>query len=118
VTIGASGAIYGVLLAFGMLFPERPVFLMLPPVVIKGKWLAVIFGAIEFLSSFNTGDHASHFAHLGGMLFAFIFLRSRLPFSRLREQYALWRRRRLQRRFEIYMSNRDRRTGTGGPWVH
>jgi membrane associated rhomboid family serine protease len=117
-TLGASGAIYGVLMAFSVMFPDRPVFLAIPPVTVKGKYLAIIFGGIEFLASFNTGDNVSHFAHLGGMLFAFIFMKSRMPFGRIREQYALWRRRRLQRRFEIYMTKRDRRTGSGGPWVH
>ncbi len=121
-TIGASGAVFGILLGFGLLFPNQPVFLMLPPVTIKAKWLVLAWGILEFLFAIgNSADNVSHVAHLGGMLFAFLYLKSRTPAFHLREQYNAWRRRRLQRRFEVYMSRRDRHDGgpNGGTrWMH
>ncbi len=75
-TVGASGAIYGVLMAFGMLFPDRIVQLLLPPVALKAKWFVLIFGAIELLFGFsNSTDNVAHFAHLGGMIFGYILIR-------------------------------------------
>lgn len=74
VTIGASGAIYGILLAFGMLFPNRPLYLMFLPVPIKAKWMVLGYGAIEVLLSLKPDDGVAHFAHLGGMIFGFILL--------------------------------------------
>jgi len=75
-TIGASGAVFGLLLAFGMLFPNTELMLLIPPIPIKAKWFVIIYGAIELYSgvSNSTGDNVAHFAHLGGMLFGFILL--------------------------------------------
>ena len=74
-TVGASGAIYGLLLAFGVLFPERYIYLyFLIPV--KAKYLVVIFGAIEFLAAFSGRPSGiAHFAHLGGILVGFLYLK-------------------------------------------
>ena len=75
-TVGASGAIYGVLLAFGMLFPEQRMFIFPLPVPIKAKWMVCIWIAIELLSALGTsGSQVAHFAHLGGMLFGYIMIR-------------------------------------------
>lgn len=75
-TIGASGAVYGVLLAFGMLFPNTPLFIIPIPFPIKAKWLVIGFGALElFLGVTRTGDNIAHFAHLGGMIFGFILIK-------------------------------------------
>lgn len=75
VTIGASGAIYGVLLAFGMIFPDRPLYLMFVPVPIKAKWMVIGYGAIELaLGMGSANDGVAHFAHLGGMIFGFLIL--------------------------------------------
>lgn len=74
VTIGASGAIYGILLAFGMLFPNRPLYLMFLPVPIKAKWMVLGYGVIEVLLGLSSNDGVAHFAHLGGMIFGFILL--------------------------------------------
>ena len=74
-TIGASGAIYGILVAYGMLFPNRIIFLnfFFP---IKAKYLVILFGVIELIASFNySSDGIAHFAHLGGMLIGFLYLR-------------------------------------------
>lgn len=75
-TIGASGAIFGLLLAFGMLFPDAPLFLMFIPVPIKAKYMVIGYGLIEFFFGVanRTGDNVAHFAHLGGMLFGIILI--------------------------------------------
>ncbi|MEI8046386.1 MAG: rhomboid family intramembrane serine protease [Bacteroidota bacterium] len=74
VVIGASGAIYGLLLAFGMLFPNSLVYVYLF-IPMKAKWFVVIFGAIELLSGFfDSGSNVAHFAHLGGMIFGFFLI--------------------------------------------
>jgi membrane associated rhomboid family serine protease len=113
-TIGASGAIYGLLLAFGMLYPDRQVmFSFLFP--IKAKYFVMILGGIAFLSSVGgTGGGVSHVAHLGGMIFGYFFLRQgrsrrRVPRSRttfmgsLRNRYQEYKRQRARRKFEVYM---------------
>lgn len=75
VTIGASGAIYGVLLAFGMLFPNMPLFIMFIPVPVKAKWMVIGYGAIELLIGLSQAtDGVAHFAHLGGMIFGFVMI--------------------------------------------
>lgn len=73
--VGASGAIYGVLLAFGMLFPNREIMLLIPPIPMKAKWMVLIFGVLELaLGAFNSSDNVAHFAHVGGMLFGFLII--------------------------------------------
>jgi membrane associated rhomboid family serine protease len=75
-TVGASGAVYGVLLAFGMLFPNTPLFLMFIPIPIKAKWLVIGFGLLElYLGITNSGGNIAHFAHLGGMIFGFFLIK-------------------------------------------
>ena len=75
-TVGASGAIYGILLAFGMLYPEERLFIFPLPVPIKAKWFVVIYAAIELFMAFSTsGDGVAHLAHLGGMVFGFFLIR-------------------------------------------
>ncbi|MBD5240545.1 MAG: rhomboid family intramembrane serine protease [Paramuribaculum sp.] len=74
-TVGASGAIYGVLLAFGMIFPNMPLYIMFIPVPIKAKWMVIGYGAIELLIGLShASDGVAHFAHLGGMLFGFLMI--------------------------------------------
>jgi membrane associated rhomboid family serine protease len=74
-TVGASGAVYGVLLAYGMLFPNNVLQLLFPPVALKAKWFVLIFGAIELtLGISNTGGNVAHFAHLGGMIFGYFLI--------------------------------------------
>ena len=74
-TVGASGAVYGILLAFGMLYPEQRIFIFPLPVPIKAKWFVLIYVAIELLSALGTtGDGVAHFAHLGGMLFGWLII--------------------------------------------
>lgn len=82
-TVGASGAVYGVLLAFGMLFPNTQLFIIPIPFPIKAKWLVIGFGALElFLGVTQTGGNIAHFAHLGGMIFGFILIKYWNRFTR------------------------------------
>jgi len=75
-TVGASGAVFGVLLAFGYLFPNTELMLLFPPVPIKAKYFVIGYGAIElYLGITESNSSIAHFAHLGGMLFGFILLR-------------------------------------------
>lgn len=76
-TVGASGAVFGILLAFGMLFPNTELMLLFPPIPIKAKWFVIGYGAIELYSGManNAGDNVAHFAHLGGMLFGFFMIK-------------------------------------------
>jgi membrane associated rhomboid family serine protease len=75
-TIGASGGVFGLLLAYGMLFPNQRVMLLIPPIPMKARTLVIVYGAIELLLGV-TGAQASvaHFAHLGGMLFGWLLIR-------------------------------------------
>ncbi len=75
--IGASGAVFGVLLAFGMLFPNTQLFLLFPPIPIKAKYLVIGYGLLELTAglSQSPGDNVAHFAHLGGMIFGFFIIR-------------------------------------------
>jgi membrane associated rhomboid family serine protease len=117
-TVGASGAIYGLLLAYGMLFPDRPIYLYLL-IPIKAKWFVAIMGVIELVSSFGTpGSGISHVAHLGGMLFGFLYLRGpHLPSLRFPERYQEWRRARLRKKFEVYMRKHERKDDDGR-WIN
>ena len=75
-TVGASGAIYGILLAFGMIFPEERIFIFPLPVPIKAKYFVIGYAAIELFSAMMTsGDGVAHVAHLGGMVFGFFMIR-------------------------------------------
>ena len=75
-TVGASGAIYAILLAFGMTFPNDRIFIFPIPVPIKAKWFVAFYVAIELFSAISTStDGVAHFAHLGGMLIGFLMIR-------------------------------------------
>ena len=85
-TIGASGGIFGLLLAFGMMFPNRRIMLLIPPIPMKAKIFVAIYGALElFLGVSNPYGGVAHFAHLGGMLGGFLMIqywRGKPPFGR------------------------------------
>lgn len=75
-TVGASGAVFGLLLAFGMFYPNNIIMLLFPPIPMKAKYFVMIFGALElFLGVTSTSSGIAHFAHVGGMLFGFLLLR-------------------------------------------
>lgn len=75
--VGASGSLFGILLAFGMMFPNTPLFLIFLPIPIKAKYFVFGYGLIELLSGLqnNPNDNVAHFAHLGGMLFGYILIK-------------------------------------------
>lgn len=75
VTIGASGACYGVLLAYGMLFPNERIMLLIPPIPMRAKYFVLFYAAIELYSSFASDGNVAHFAHLGGMFFGWLYFR-------------------------------------------
>ena len=74
-TVGASGAIYGVLMGFAMLYPDAVLSLIFPPVSMKAKWFVLIFGGIELLTGITgVGGGIAHFAHLGGLIFGYFLI--------------------------------------------
>lgn len=77
VVVGASGSLFGILLAFGMMFPNQHIFLIFFPFPIKAKYFVIAYGAIELISGLRNSpeDNVAHFAHLGGMLFGFIMIK-------------------------------------------
>ncbi len=113
-TLGASGALFGILVAYGVLFPDVLFF-----GVIKAKWFVTIIGAInliDVIASRNAG--VSHVAHLGGMLIGFLLIRfgflGRIssrgfdPFAWANTQYKNWKLARARKKFEVYMRNQSR----------
>lgn len=75
-TVGASGAVFGILLAFGVLFPNTQLMLLIPPIPIRAKYFVLIYGGIElYLAVTQPGSNIAHAAHLGGMLFGYILIR-------------------------------------------
>ena len=74
--VGASGALFALLMAFGMTFPDRTILLLIPPIPIKAKYLVMIYGAFELYQGVaGTQSGVAHFAHLGGMLGGWLMLR-------------------------------------------
>ena len=87
-TVGASGAIYGVLMGYAMLYPDSMLTLLFPPISLKAKWFVLIFAAIELLTGVTgTGGGIAHFAHLGGLIFGFALIwywkKNRTLYSRM-----------------------------------
>lgn len=92
-TVGASGAVYGILLGFGMSFPNERVMLLIPPIPLKAKYLVAGYAVIELLSGLGTSNsNIAHFAHLGGMLFGMVLILIWRRKARLaREGFTSWR---------------------------
>ena len=137
-TIGSSGAIFGLILAFGMLFPDAPVLVMLI-FPMPAKYFAVLMGFIEFfMQRTQPGSNVSHIAHLGGMAFGYFFIRFYVRRRRpgrpgyydapsprrgrfeWRDAYRKWKTQRMRKKFEVYMREREEREREGGPgrWVN
>ena len=111
-TVGSSGAIYGILLASAVLWPDRQMlFYFLIP--IKMKYFVMIIGGIAFLNSFNPSNPVSEIAHLGGMLFGYLFLklprmRGFDPMGALEDAYRQWKLARAKKKFQVYMRKQGR----------
>ncbi len=87
-TVGASGAIYGILMGYAMLYPDAVLTLLFPPVSMKAKWFVLVFAAIELFTGITgVGGGIAHFAHLGGLIFGFLLIwywkRKRMLYSRM-----------------------------------
>jgi membrane associated rhomboid family serine protease len=117
VTIGASGAIFGVLVAFGILFPDS-IILMFFLFPMKAKYAVMIYVAVELLATFGPNSGISTVAHLGGAAFAYLYLKQRFPALHapdLAGAYRQWKLQRAKKKFQVYM----RKHGGGrGPWVN
>jgi membrane associated rhomboid family serine protease len=104
VTIGASGAIYGLLLAYGLTFPNRPIYIYFI-FAIPAKYFVMIMGAIALLSSMGgTGGGIAHITHLGGLVAGFVMLRGRQlsPANEVRYRYLRWKMDRARKKFGVY----------------
>jgi membrane associated rhomboid family serine protease len=108
VTIGASGAIYGLLLAYGLTFPNRPIYIYFI-FAIPAKYFVMIMGAIAVLSSMGSGSRIAHITHLGGLVAGFIMLRGhRLsPANEVRYRYLRWKMDRAKKRFGVYSGGKN-----------
>ena len=119
VTLGASGAIYGILLASAVLWPDRIIYFnFLFP--IKMKYFVMIYAAIAFLGSTNMNSGVSDIGHLGGLLCGWIYLktprvRGFSPMAALQQQYKAWKLARNKRKFQVYMKKQDAKKD---PWVN
>lgn len=106
-TIGASGAIYGLLLAYGLLFPNRPIMLyfIFP---IPAKYFVMILGAVALLMSVNDSGGIAHITHLGGLVAGYVLLRGRhlSPANEVRYRYLRWKMDRARKKFGVYAGGR------------
>lgn len=103
-TIGASGAIFGILIANAILFPDRRIWLIPFPVTIPMRPYVAVMGAIEFFSTLGAGgDKVSHLCHLGGMLVGWLYLRRGSFLYNVRNSVSDWKYERNKKRFEVYM---------------
>lgn len=119
-TIGASGAIFGILMANAVLFPDRRIWLIPLPITIPMRPYVAIMGAIEFFATLGSGgDNVSHLCHLGGMLVGYIYLRRGSFLYSLRNSVSDWQYKRSRRRFEVYL-NKHRKEPPSRPdnWVN
>ena len=117
-TIGASGGIYGLLIAFGILNGDRQVYIFPFPIAIKARYIVAIWLFISFVSAFNGANGVAEFAHLGGAFFGWLYLRfvpryglqvvaSEGAFG-IRNRYYKWKRRQAAKKFEVYMRKNKR----------
>ncbi len=106
-TVGASGAIYGILLAYGLYFPNRPIYIyfVFP---VPAKYFVMIMGGIALLSSLGGSGGVAHTAHLGGLVAGYLYLKgARLHLvSELQYRFLKWRINRMRRRFDVYSGGR------------
>ncbi len=103
-TIGASGAIFGILVACAILFPDRRVYIIPFPVAISMRTVVIVMTVLTFLGTFGLGDdQISHLCHLGGLAIGYVYLRRGSFLYSLRNSVSDWQQKRNRRRFEVYM---------------
>ncbi len=119
-TIGASGAIFGILIANAVLFPDRKIWLIPLPVTIPMRPYVAVMAAIEFFGTLGSGgDGVSHICHLGGMLVGWIYLRRGSFLYRVRNGISDWKIQRTRKRFEVYMrDHKDEPPSRPDRWVN
>jgi len=118
-TIGASGAIFGILMANAVLFPDRRVWLFPLPVAIPMRPYVAVIGAIEFFFTLGSGgDKVAHLCHLGGMLVGYIYLRRGSFLYSVRNSVTDWKIQRNKRRFQVYMNKHKEPPSRPDRWVH
>jgi membrane associated rhomboid family serine protease len=119
-TIGASGAIFGVLLACAILFPDRQVIMFPIPVKLTMRTVVIVMTALEFLGTFGVGgDNISHICHLGGMLVGYIYLRRGSFLYNVRNTVSDWKYERNRKRFQVYMNkNKGEPPSRPDRWVN
>jgi membrane associated rhomboid family serine protease len=109
IVIGASGAIYGLLLAYALYFPDRPIYMyfVFP---IPAKIFVAIMGAIAFFSSLSESGGVANATHLGGLLVAYLFLKGAKihPVSELKYRYLRWKINRVRKKFDVYSGGRSK----------
>jgi len=117
-TIGASGAIYGILLAYGMMFPERYVYLyFLFPV--KVKYFVGVLGVITFVMALSDqGSTISHIAHLGGMVVGLFYLKNWFSLRDIRKQYNRWKTSRRRKDFQVHQGDKPRPKRDDDYWIN
>jgi membrane associated rhomboid family serine protease len=113
-TIGASGAILGILVAYAFIFPERVIILYIFP--IKVKWFVIGTAIITVFSSLQDGGSTDYRVHLGGMLCAVFYMRGGGFLTGFRSHYDRWQRNRLRRKFEVYYNERHRDENPPQKW--
>ena len=107
-TIGASGAVYGILLGYARYFPDRPIYLyfVFP---VPAKYFVMIIGAISLLSAMGGGGGIAHTTHLGGLVAAYFFLKGggrTHVMAEIKYRYLKWRINKMRRRFDVYSGGR------------
>ena len=119
ITVGASGGVFAILIAFGMVFGENEILMIPFPVSLKAKYFVAILIVVTLVFAIQGGGNVAYVAHLGGLFFGYIYVRflarKGLPKVRMSEQfyglrnsYYRWKRRRAARKFEVYMRKHDR----------
>ena len=119
-TIGASGAIYGILIANAILFPDRRIWVFPLPIMIPMRPFVAAMAAIEFFGTLGSGgDGVAHLCHLGGMLVGWLYLRRGSLLYRVRNEVADWKYQRNRKRFQVYMKkHREEPPSRPDHWVN